>query len=55
MVPLGYQMVLREVKDEAEENDEGQAKEEISRNGTKDGQAVKEGEEINGCKRCRGR
>ena len=55
MVPSGYEVVLREVKDEAEENDKGQAEEEIGGNGAEDGQEVEEGEEINGCRKCRER
>ena len=55
VVPLGYEVVLREVKNEVEENDKGQVEKEIGGNGAEDGQAVKEGEEINGCKKYRGR
>ena len=55
VVPLGYEVVLREVEDEAEENDKRQAEEEIGGNGAEDGQEVEEGEEINDCKKCRGR
>ena len=49
MVPSGHKVVLREIEDEAEENDEGKAEEKIGGNGAENGQAVKEGEEINGC------
>ena len=53
VVPLGYEVVLRKVKNEVEENDKRQVEKEIGGNGAEDGQAVEEREEIYGCKKCR--
>ena len=55
MAPSGYKVVLREIKDETEENDEGKTEEKVGGNGAEDGQTVEEGEEVNGCKKCKGR
>ena len=55
MVPLGYKVVLRVVKDKAKENDKEKGQKEISEDGAENGQAMKEKEEINGCKKCKGR